>query len=103
MSRSDDQRLADMLDCAAELAHVVSHGHQAFIDDPILRRAAERLLEIIGEAAGTLSKTTRSAYPDVAWRDISRLRIVIAHHYTGSIPTRCGSSPPLSCRRLRPG
>ena len=81
MSRSDDQRLADMLDCAAELAHVVSHGHQAFIDDPILRRAAERLLEIIGEAAGTLSKTTRSAYPDVAWRDISRLRIVLAHHY----------------------
>ena len=81
MSRSDDQRLADILDCAAELAHVVSRGHQAFLDDPILRRAAERLLEIIGEAAATLSDTTTSVYPDVPWRDISRLRIVLAHHY----------------------
>ena len=59
----------------------MSRGHRAFLDDPILGRAAEWLLEIIGEAAATLSDTTTIVYPDVPWRDLSRLRIVLAHHY----------------------
>ena len=41
----------------------------------------ERLLEIIGEAANQLSDETREAYLSVQWRDITRLRIVLAHHY----------------------
>lgn len=44
-------------------------------------RAAERLLEIIGEAANSLSDETTGRYPGVPWRDVRRLRIVLAHHY----------------------
>lgn len=47
----------------------------------LLHRAAERLLEIIGEAASTLSDELIEQIPDVAWRDVRRLRIVLAHHY----------------------
>lgn len=43
--------------------------------------AVERLLEIIGEAANSLSDETRDAHPDVPWQDIRRLRVVLAHHY----------------------
>lgn len=68
MSRSDDQRLADILDCAAELADVVSRGHQAFLDDPSCGGPRSGLLEIIGEAAAILSNTT-TVYRDVPWRD----------------------------------
>ncbi|MGC8498376.1 MAG: DUF86 domain-containing protein [Acidimicrobiales bacterium] len=41
----------------------------------------ERLLEIIGEAANLLSDETRSSFPNVEWRDITNLRILLAHHY----------------------
>jgi uncharacterized protein with HEPN domain len=41
----------------------------------------ERLLEIIGEAANLLSEETKSSFPNVEWRDISNLRILLAHHY----------------------
>lgn len=51
MSRSDDERITDLLDAGDELADIVDRGAEAFDADPILRRAAERLLEIIGEAA----------------------------------------------------
>jgi uncharacterized protein with HEPN domain len=81
VSRSDDQRIADLLDAAAELADVVDRGREAFDTDPIFRRAAERLLEIIGEAATGLSDETTGRHPTVPWRDITRLRILLAHHY----------------------
>lgn len=81
MSRSDQQRIADILDAAGELAAVVARGEQAFRSDPILQRAAERLLEIIGEAASTISDDVVAQLPTIAWGDIRRLRIVLAHHY----------------------
>jgi len=65
VSRSDDERIADILDAADELEVIVGRGRLAFDDDPILRRAAERLLEIIGEAANTLAGETTARYPHV--------------------------------------
>jgi uncharacterized protein with HEPN domain len=81
LTHSDAERLADVLDAAAEIEAIVARGRGAFEADPVLRRALERLLEIIGEAANGLSDEFRVSVPGVPWRDISRLRIVIAHHY----------------------
>ncbi len=81
MTRSDDHRIGDILTAARELGLVVERGRTAFDTDPILRRAAERLLEIIGEAANLLGEETTGRHPEVPWHDISRLRIVLAHHY----------------------
>jgi len=50
LTRSDAERLADVLDAAAEIEAIVARGRGAFEADPVLRRALERLLEIIGEA-----------------------------------------------------
>ncbi len=44
MTRRDEQRIADILDAAAELQLIVERGRAAFDADVILRRAAERLL-----------------------------------------------------------
>ena len=81
MSRSDELRIADIRDASSELAVIVSRGKAAFLADAILRRAAERVLEIIGEAANSVSEDTKVQFPEIRWRDISRLRIVLAHHY----------------------
>ena len=81
MSRSDQQRIADLLEAADELSAIVARGREAFDSDPVLRRASERLLEIIGEAANGLAETTTTRYPGVPWRDVTRLRILLAHHY----------------------
>jgi len=59
----------------------VARGRSAFETDVVLRRALERLLEIIGEAANGLSDDFKASIPGVPWRDLGRLRIVIAHHY----------------------
>lgn len=81
MSRSDEQRVADILDAATELAEVTSVGRETFLGSVLHVRAAERLLEIIGEASNALSDGCRDEHPEVAWRDITALRILLAHHY----------------------
>lgn len=81
MSRSDGERVADVLDAAAELAEVVTVGQDTFLGSPLHIRAAERLLEIIGEASNALTDDFKAGHPAVAWRDVSALRILLAHHY----------------------
>ncbi|MGH3247038.1 MAG: HepT-like ribonuclease domain-containing protein [Trebonia sp.] len=70
MSRSDEQIL-----------DVVKDGRDAWDKDRLRQLAVERLLEIIGESATSLSDGFRAQYADIAWRDIIGLRVVLAHRY----------------------
>jgi uncharacterized protein with HEPN domain len=81
LSRSDEQRLTDIIEAAREVLHLVSHGKDAWDADRVKQLAVERLLEIIGEAARALSDEAQSRYDEVEWRDIIGLRTVLAHHY----------------------
>lgn len=56
MSRSDELRLGDILEAALLIEQLSWRGFEAFSEDPALKPAMERLLEIIGEAAGSLSE-----------------------------------------------
>lgn len=101
MSRSTEQRIADILTAADELAGITDRGRGAYDDDPVLRRAAERLLEIIGEAAKGVDAATRAAHPEIPWQQASRLRDLLAHHYFRADPAQVWnvatqSVPPLA-------
>ena len=87
MTRSDEQRIADILDACGELDVVVALRAEGRTTDQVLLRAAERLLEIIGEAASSVSEDARARHPDVDWRSIARLRVVLAHHYHRTDPS----------------
>ena len=52
---------------------------ETFAADLLRRRAIERELEILGEAAKRLSAEFRDAHPDIPWARIIALRNVLAH------------------------
>ncbi len=81
MSRSDEQRVQDILDASDQILEVVRDGRDAWDKDRFRQLAVERLLEIIGESANLLTDGFRAQYPDIAWSDIIGLRIALAHHY----------------------
>jgi uncharacterized protein with HEPN domain len=99
--------LADIIDAADELAEVIAVGQPGFLVDRVRVRAAERLLEIIGEAASALSDETTRKYPDVAWPDIRRLRVLLAHRYhrvdAEQVWTIASENVPELAGRLRSG
>jgi uncharacterized protein with HEPN domain len=65
----------------------------------------ERLLEIIGVAANSLSEDFRAERPSIPWRDIG-LRVVLAHHYhridPGQVWTIATTEVPRLVQNLRP-
>lgn len=79
----------DMYQAAREASSFVSGATFAdFSVDAKMRRAVERDLEIIGEAAHKVSKAFQTAHPEIAWRGIVAQRHVLAHEYGEIIPER---------------
>ncbi len=81
MTRSDDQRINDILEACGHLAEIVASGRATFDRSWQTRSAAERQLEIIGEAAANLSEQFHSARPHLPLRLAKDLRNLIAHDY----------------------
>ena len=50
-------------------------------EDRRTQLATERALEIIGEAAGKVSKSFREQHPAIPWRQIIGQRNVLIHEY----------------------
>ena len=74
--------LWDMLEAAREARdYVKGRTFDDYLHDPMLRRAVERTIEIIGEAARHVSKTVQEEHPEIRWRGIIVQRHVLAHEY----------------------
>ena len=78
--RGDRDRILDMLEmCDLLLGHAADQRKLA--QDPVIQAAAQRWIEIIGEAASHVSDDVKIAHADVAWREMSGIRIILAHGY----------------------
>lgn len=81
MTRPDEDLIEHILEASGHLAEIVEAGRADFNANWLLRSAAERQLEIIGEAAGNLSELLRARHPDLPISEARAMRNVIAHDY----------------------
>lgn len=82
MTRPDSARLLDILLSARRAVGYVQGVDRARFDaDLLLQDAVVRRIELVGEAAGKVSRETQEALPDVPWREISGMRNRLAHEY----------------------
>lgn len=80
--RDDAARLWDMLDSARSIVSLVEKmTFEAYSADRRTKRAVEREIEIIGEAARGVSDTVRDKHPYVPWGKIVAQRHRLAHEY----------------------
>jgi len=78
----DQALLLDMLDSARAIAEMVrGMRYHQYTDDRRTRRAVEREVEIIGEAARSVSNAFQAAHPEIPWRKIIAQRPKLAHDY----------------------
>lgn len=79
---ADEGWLWDMLDSAQAVADLVrGMTFVQYQSDRRTRRAIEREIEIIGEAARNISEAVKQAHPEIPWRPIIGQRHRIAHEY----------------------
>jgi uncharacterized protein with HEPN domain len=71
-----------MLEAIARIRRYVGRkGRTAFLASPLLQDAVIRNIEIIGEAAGRVSRAFAARHAAIPWRDIAGMRHRLIHGY----------------------
>jgi uncharacterized protein with HEPN domain len=82
MRRQDEIRLRHMLDAVREAMSFARHRTRQDLDaDRMLVLAVVKDIEIIGEAANSISQETRARLRHIPWRDIVGMRNRLIHAY----------------------
>ena len=83
MPRHDDSvRLRHMLDAAQKVVkYARGHKREDLEEDEPLVLSLTRLLEILGEAAGKVSKEGQKACPGIPWPQVVGMRNRLIHAY----------------------
>lgn len=79
--RSDQERLADILEALEKIERYTPRGKQAFEHDEMFQVWVVRHLQIIGEAASRISVNTQIRFPEVPWGKLIGMRHVLVHGY----------------------
>ena len=81
-SRDPALPLRQIVEFADEIAAVVAARAREDLDtNREFRRALERCVELIGEAATRLPENWRTSHPEIPWRQIIAMRNVMIHGY----------------------
>lgn len=76
--------LNDILDSIERIEEYVKEcTKKEFLDDYEKQDAVIRRLEIIGEAVNGISNKIQAEYSKIPWRQISGMRNVLIHEYSG--------------------
>ena len=79
---ADRVYLESMLDAISRIRRYVGRKRRAgFLADPLLQDAVIRNIEVIGEAAGRISREFASRHPGIPWGDIAGMRHRLIHGY----------------------
>ena len=81
MSRSDAERVADILDGCRRLRDIALAGRDEFFADEILQDAACYRLAVIGEALNHLSEDFAAQHPDLQVPEARGMRNRLNHEY----------------------
>jgi uncharacterized protein with HEPN domain len=82
--RDESVYVRHMLDAIARLQrHVAGVDRKRFESTEMIQDAVFRQLEILGEAAGRISRETCARFPGIPWTKITGLRHRLIHDYLG--------------------
>ena len=78
--REDRDLVLDMIEmCDLIMEHAADPDRME--TDPVVQAAAQRWIEVLGEAASKVSSEVTSGHPEIPWRDIVGTRVILAHAY----------------------
>ena len=79
----DSIYLQHILECIRRMEENIASGKEPFLSSHTLQDAVLRNLQTLSEATQRLSDETKSAQPEVAWREIAAFRNILVHNYLG--------------------
>ncbi len=81
--KDDRLYLLHIRDALQRVTEYTLGGREAFFADQRTQDAVIRNLEVMGEAAKSVSLATRERAPQIRWKDIAGMRDKLIHEYFG--------------------
>ncbi len=82
MDKVTNSRLLDMKEYAEKAIMLLGNlSYDEFAQDIRTNLAVTRCIEIMGEAASHVPETEKAEIPEIAWKEIIGIRVVLAHAY----------------------
>ena len=79
--RSDWERIRDIQEAIAKIEKYSIQGKKEFFDNELIQSWVLLQLQIIGEAARSMSTQTKEKHSDIDWQDIIDFRNLLVHEY----------------------
>jgi uncharacterized protein with HEPN domain len=100
--RDDAGRLQDILDSIQRIEERIGGGRQRFESDEMLQVWVVHHLQIVGDAARSISPALRVAHPEIPWTNVIAIRSLLVHEYFGVDLEEVWSTPVNDLPLLRP-
>jgi uncharacterized protein with HEPN domain len=71
----------DILEAMERIQHYAARGEEAFRSDELIQNWMTSHLQVIGEAARSLSQEIRDSAPEIPWTQIIGMRHILEHQY----------------------
>ena len=81
--RDTQERLRDIQEAITRITKYTSQGRVAFDESELVQTWVVHHLEIIGEAARSISPEFKDVHPEIPWKQISGMRNILIHIYFG--------------------
>ncbi len=79
--RSDREKLHDILDAIERIERYSVQGKTAFEQNELIQTWFTQNLQIVGEAARSLSSKIRDQHPHIPWTKMIGMRNILTHNY----------------------
>lgn len=74
--------LHDIVSAIDELeSFTADRAFEDYMSDALLRRAAERCIEVVSEASRRIPESWKNEYPDIPWKKVAGIGNVLRHNY----------------------
>jgi uncharacterized protein with HEPN domain len=79
--RDDRERIQDILDAIENIEKYSSQGREEFDRNELIQVWILHHIQIIGEAASSISDEMKKKYPEIPWLQIVAMRNILVHEY----------------------
>ncbi|MCT7974641.1 HepT-like ribonuclease domain-containing protein [Laspinema olomoucense] len=79
--RRETERLQDIWEAISAIERYANQGRQVFDEQELIQVWIVHHLQIIGEAANSLSSELRNQYSQIPWPQIIAFRNILVHEY----------------------